>query len=376
MCRADPVRVLMVASIDRFAGAERQLFLLARAMVERGVLVTCVFLFGQRRLLEPFEHAGITCHLYEEVLRSRLHRLRWLRDLIRYERPDVIHAHMFSAGVYGRIAARAAGVRQVIVSELSGPAGLTVSQHALNRLLGRWTTAIIANSNAGRRFHVDVRGMAPDRVVMIPNGFDAERYSDDYLAAASSRLGEKLGMSRGDGVVGMIANFSHWKNHCMLVDAVALLKRRGLPCRLVLAGDGPLLAHVTRYVADKDLMSDVCFVGQVADAREVLGLVDVFALASRVEGMSNAVMEACASAIPCVVTDVGGNSEIVADGDNGFVVPPDDAGAMADRIAYLLTHRAEARAMGARGRERMLRDHTIAAMTDAHMIQYRRFMKA
>lgn len=367
-------RILYVASVDRLAGAERQLLYLAKGMQERGSPVACAFIFGDRQNLAPFEESGIECHLYAGSINSRWARLRWLIRLTRRGMWDVVHTFTYTPGVYGRVSAWAGGVRTIVASDRSSGDWLLPAYRVANRLLVHITDLVATNTEACSRFLTDQVGLSPDRICVIRNGVDWQRFTDDRLLRYRHLLTSELRLAPGEHVIGTIGNLTPWKNHGLLLDAAVLLKARGLRCRCLIAGNGPLADQTRRYARERGLDSVVHFLGQIPEAEAVLSALDVFVLSSSVEGMSNALLEALAAGLPCVVTDVGGNAEVVRNGDNGFVVPPDDAPALAARIDHLLTHPDEAAAMGKCGRA-SVQQFDIDTMVDAFSTVYRRLQE-
>ena len=361
--------ILYVASVDRLAGAETQLLYLARAMKGRGCEVGCAFIFGERGNLAPFEDAGVECDLYDGPLARRGARLGWLVRVMRRRRRDIVQTLMFTPGVYGRLAAWWSGVPVVVASEHSW--GGWKKRHYLlaDRLLAGITDLIVTNSEANHRFVTERVGIPRAKVILIRNGFESRRFEDDRLSLHRAGVAAELGLRPGERVVGTVGNLTPWKNHGLLLDAAALLRARGVACRFLVAGGGPLAGAMRRYADARGLGSAVSFLGPVPVVERVLSVMDVFVLSSSVEGMPTALLEAFASGLPCVVTDVGGNPEFVRNGETGFVVPPDDAEAMASRIEYLLCHRDEAAAMGRRG-QADVRRYTIEAMADAYWAAY------
>jgi glycosyltransferase involved in cell wall biosynthesis len=132
--------------------------------------------------------------------------------------------------------------------------------------------------------------------------------------------------------------------------------------RLVMVGSGPLLAEVHRIVEEAGLVNHCWLAGERADVAEVMRVLSCFALPSQAEGISNTILEAMASGLPVVATDVGGNAELVEAGRTGLVVAPMNDEAMAGAIARLALDPAAAAAMGRAGRVRAVGQFSLQAM--------------
>ncbi|MFL5308813.1 MAG: glycosyltransferase, partial [Myxococcales bacterium] len=144
-----------------------------------------------------------------------------------------------------------------------------------------------------------------------------------------------------------------------LVDAAALVRRQVPDVRFGLVGEGPERELLERRIEELGLRDAVHLLGTRYDVPAILARSTAFCLPSRAEGLSNAIMEAMAAALPVVATDAGGNAELVRHRSTGFVVPAGDARAMAERLIELLSDPPRARAMGRRGRAVAERDLSL-----------------
>jgi glycosyltransferase involved in cell wall biosynthesis len=165
---------------------------------------------------------------------------------------------------------------------------------------------------------------------------------------------EEFHIPRDAPVVGTVANFKSHKRLDQLLRAVAIVRREVPDVRLVLVGQGPLEGELRRLARSLSLDESVVFTGFREDAPRVCSAFDVFALASEHEGLSIALIEALALGKPAVVTDVGGLSEVIQDGQQGYLVPAGRASALAHRIVQLLQDADLRSRMGAEGRARAL----------------------
>jgi glycosyltransferase involved in cell wall biosynthesis len=171
------------------------------------------------------------------------------------------------------------------------------------------------------------------RWTLLQNGIDVEAFRVGTATAAAKSV---LGLDPARPVVGTVGRLESRKGHDVLLAAIDRLRGRRPPPQLVVVGEGPAGEDLRRQVRALGLGADVRFTGTLEDVRPVLAATDVFALPSREEGMSNALMEAMAASRPVVATDVGGNGEVLDHGRLGLLVPPDDAMALGDAIGSLL----------------------------------------
>jgi glycosyltransferase involved in cell wall biosynthesis len=168
----------------------------------------------------------------------------------------------------------------------------------------------------------------------------------------TDRVREELGISPRAPIVGTVGNLKAHKGHGDLFQAALQIRSRLPEMRLVVVGAGPLEEELRAATRRLGLEETVVFTGFREDVPRLLRAFDVFVLSSRFEGLSIALVEAMAAGIPPVVTDVGGLAEVVRDGENGFVVPPENPPILSERIIQLLSNRTLRNVMGERARER------------------------
>ena len=277
----------------------------------------------------------------------------------RSERVVLVHAHDFYSNVIGLMAGRLMGAR-VIASRRDLAHWLSPSKQRFLSWVCRAADRVVANAGAVVEHTVKELGVPRERVTLIPNGLDLERFDAELRLAPTPPLDlEAWTHERAEGegeaapVLAMVANM-HLpdKGHGDLLAAVALLRERGRRLKVLLVGDGAERPRIEQRAAQLGLTDSVRFLSRRDDVPRILARLDLLCLPSWAEGFPNAVMEAMAASLPVVVTAVGGCPELVADGQNGLVVPPREPPALAEAIERILfgMSRKAARAMGRKGR--------------------------
>lgn len=364
------IRLLYVVGNFVTGGAERHLLEMWRRLDRSAfdVRIACLKREGAftpqvEALGLPLTDLGVGRRLYDA---SGVRGLLRLVSLVRDFRPDVIHGYLFGPNLFAALAGRLCRVPAVIVAKRNVDAFETARQIGVQRLAHRLATHVTAVSEAAAESSVAL-GVPRAIVTVIENGVDVERFDGRTHARPADLPRDEAPL------VGSVGCLAARKDFGTLLDALAILKREGRHFRAVVAGDGPDRAALEARRAALGL-DEVVFLGERGDVDRLLPAFDVFVLSSREEGIPNALLEAMAAARPCVVTDVGGNREVLADGRTGWIVPPQDPPAFARALAAVLDDPAEAARRGAAARRAMLDERSIDAMVRRHEEYYRRVL--
>ena len=286
-----------------------------------------------------------------------------LAALFRRTRPHVVHSHNWPTYVYTAMAARLARTRGWIHGE-HGYEDERSIDHRLGtkRLLARGAARFTTVSRHLEQVLIERWRVAPERIRRVPNGVDLARFDP---GKDSIRVREALGIASGSQVVMSIGRFGAVKDFPTLIRGFARVRSSRPAVRLVLVGAGETgaLEQVARELGVAD---SVIFAGPRADVPELLGFCDLYINSSRFEGMSNTILEAMAMGRPVIATAVGGNTELVREGETGFLVPPADPVRLGETMERLLSEPELARRMGERGRSIIEGEHALRGMVEAY----------
>ena len=302
-----------------------------------------------------------------------------MRNLLRDLQPAIVHTRNLGALEMAMPAAWA-GVPVRIHGEhgwdISDPDGRSKKFRLARRLYRPFVHHYIALSRHLERYLVDHIGVASHRVAQLYNGVDAERFRP--RAGDRSPLAGSPFTSPAFWLVGTVGRLSPIKDQVMLarafVRALELAPDARQRMRLVLVGDGPLRAEVEQVLRTGGVHEFAWLAGDRKDVPDIMRSLDVFALPSIAEGISNTILEAMATALPVVATDVGGNVELLADGLTGRLVPARDADTMAKALVEDFREPERARERGRRARLDVERRFTLDGMVTAYTNLYDRLL--
>jgi glycosyltransferase involved in cell wall biosynthesis len=327
------------------------------------ILVTGIENPGEGSLLDLAVEHGIQPVVIPEIVAEATLKPRDLKALValyrllRRERPHIVHTHTAKAGFVGRLAARLAGV-PVVVHTYHGhvlhgyysPA-ITVLLRGMERVLGSLTTRIIAVSEQVKRDLVDYRVANPDKISVIPLGFELKPFLDSANQRGNFRA--DLRLSNGGPLVGIVGRIFPIKNHHLFLDAAARIAAEEKTARFVIVGDGVLRKQMEEHANRLGIADRVIFTGWRRDLPRIYADLDVLVVSSNNEGTPVSAIEAMASGCPVVATRVGGLPDLIEDGETGCLVPQRDADALATAVLRLLRDRATARRIGQAARAKV-----------------------
>jgi glycosyltransferase involved in cell wall biosynthesis len=281
--------------------------------------------------------------------------------VIRRDRPAIVHAHSSKAGVLARLAAALCRT-PVIVFTAHGWAfkaepGLRARLYLwADRLVARFTTAVVCVSETERREGLAAGTCRPDRTVVIRNGIELERPRSRPQEPARPLLVS-------------VGRLKAPKDFQTLLEALSLLG--GVAFDTVIVGDGPDRAALEATAAHLGVNDRVTFAGTRDDVEALLASSSCFVLSTTSEGLPISILEAMAAGLPVVASRVGGVPELVEDGVTGLTVPPRNPAALAEALRGLLADAGLRERLGAAGRLRAERAFSLAAFRRAHLDLYR-----
>lgn len=385
--------VMQLVSNLEIGGAQEVVRTLAQNLAETGC-APVVGTFRDGPLRHEIERLGIPV----EILPDRRHSVvalplylidllrirRALVDLVRKHRVNVVQTHLLMSLDFLVLTLR--GRPGPLVFWTVQNAAFTLREEHLPRhkwLLGPkrwafrllyraalpWLSGFIAVSEDVRVAILREIGRIPeDKIAVICNSVDLRRYQQSVDRGAARAA---LGLPEGARVAAVVATFKRQKGHQYLIEAAAPVIARYPDLHILFIGDGELRGALEAQTRAAALEAHIHFLGSRHDVPNLLAASDYFILPSLWEGLSMALVEAMATGLPVVATDVSGTNQVMIDGETGLLVPPGDARRLAEAMLGLLAAPERARAMGEAARRRVEGFFSARKQAEDHVALYR-----
>lgn len=315
-----------------FGGSERQMTQTALALRGTGFEPTIGCFVSEGVRGAELRDAGVPVVQFPVHSFGSFTALREARRLVRFirrERIAVVHTWDYPLGIFAAPLARFFTTAAVVTSQRGHRSLTPVLHRNLVQCTDSFADGIVVNCEFLRDHLINDYAIAPHRLHLCYNGVDTGR----FMAGQPLR---PPGISAESLVIGTVCALRPEKNIETLIEAFALLRRRRQRLKLVVVGSGPESSRLEQFARDACVASDCLFQPGVSEVTDWLRLMDVFVLPSRTEALSNSLMEAMASGCACAASSVGGNPELIEDGETGILFPPGDAQALAAALGRLL----------------------------------------
>jgi glycosyltransferase involved in cell wall biosynthesis len=331
-------------------------------------------LFNRGLLADKLTELGIAVTVIDESEHNPASLLWKTRWIIRDKRIHLLHTHRYKENFLGAIAARTVGVPRIVRTVHGGAEPFRGWKH-LKAGFHQWLNLQVSRALVDRTIAVSddlrkelVGKLGANRVVTIHNGIDFDTAGSP---ASIAEVKASLGIAPGEAVVGSVGRLTLVKNYTGLLQAFAQVTAAIPNAKLVLVGDGPERNNLQFLAESLGIAPRVVFCGFQPEPSRFLRIFDVFVLSSLREGISISLLEAMSSSVPVVVTNVGGNPEVVRDGESGILTPAEDDRKLADAIIRMLNDRKLAESFADNGRKRVTGEFSQMAMCSSTYRLYR-----
>ncbi|MBI5586785.1 MAG: glycosyltransferase [Deltaproteobacteria bacterium] len=326
----------MIDALDTdLAGTENQLIKMINGLGGKGFEIRLVCFKDHPWLRKNAPSLACKTEVIELNQFKKPHTYGNCVRLVRFLRsssPDIVHTFFPMANILGVIAARMAGTKVILSSRRDYGEWMNGRYMMMTRFANRFTTKILANSYKVKELTMEKEGVDSSRIEVFLNGIDTSRFENVRPERA---LKKSLGIADGNRVVGIVANFRPMKHHTTFLMAAREMLRQRDDVTFLLIGTGPLKEEMERLSRTLGIAESVRFTNSQKDVIPYLSIMDVGVNCSEGEGLSNAIMEYMSAGVPCVVSEAGGNTDLITNGYNGYTFKIDDHKTLASLILEL-----------------------------------------
>lgn len=309
---------------------------------------------------EQIETLGIKVIALNKKGKVDLKAFAQLRRIIREGEFDIVNTHLWLADTMGRLAA----IKEKTPIIVSTAQNVDVWKKSWHRMVDRWfakhTNMVIAVSQAVKKYYHEDVGIPTDKINVIPNAIDVSAYEN---IGDITYLYKDLNITSDDFVIACVGRLNPQKAHHFLLESLKPLKSKYTNLKVVIVGKGELKNHLVTLSKEYGVSDIVRFVGHRSDIPQILAFSDALVLPSIFEGLPLCVLEAMASELPVIATDVGGTAELAVDGVTGYIVPPRDPQALTAAIEKLMKLSDQGKALGTAGKKIVTERFSIQAIT-------------
>ncbi len=292
--------------------------------------------------------------------------------LIKREKPDVVHTRNWGT-VDGILAALLAGVPVIIHGEhgwdAGDPKGMNFKRRIARKIFSLFIRKFVAVSDDIGKWLIESCGISAKKVQVIINGVDICKFD---LRDRPAELEKKWGL-KGKTVIGTVSRLDPIKRIDLLIQAIARITENREDLCLLIAGDGKKRKQLETLAQETGVSKHVVFLGTIDGVDKIYNLMDIFVLISENEGISNTILEAMASGLPILATNVGGNPELVDHMENGLLINPKDVSAVVDALRYYIDHPDRQAVFSKNSRKKAVEHFALKKMVQNYLTLYKRF---
>lgn len=284
-----------------------------------------------------------------------------LVQLIKKEKIDLIHSHLFDINFYSSIAAKITAVPHICTEhgDIHHPSKISKKNLVKARILTLCSQKIIFVSKYTKASFMKISKISEGKSAVIYNGIELHNFHS-CIDVKKKRV--ELGLRQEERVVGNVGSLYPVKGQIYLLKAAKIVLQKFPNVKFIFVGRGDLEHKLKEEAKNLNITDHVLFLGFREDIHELLKVMDVFVLPSLSEGLPLSLIEAMACSLPNIASNVGGISEVIDDGLNGFIIPPADPEKLADRITYLLKNTQSASKIGKRALQKVKANFDLQTM--------------
>lgn len=331
---------------EAMGGTERQLLLLLKHLNRSKFAPYLCCLRG----IPVLDNGFNPCSVYSIGFNSFYHSSDYVRlvafsRFLRSEKIDIVQTHLRDGNIVGTLAAKMAGIKKIVSTRRNHGHWYNKRELFILKILRRVTTNYLVNAEVIKSFMCEVEGIHRNKIDVIHNGFEISNFSkksDDVRR----QYREAFGVGPDARVIVIVANLRKIKCIDVFLRAAQSISSKYPSSIFFIVGDGVERGRLFNLANELGITDKARFLGKRSDISNILAVADIGVLTSSSEGLSNSIIEYMAMGLPVVCTDVGGSGEIVQDGKNGYLTPPNDPQGVAEAVCRILASTELAKRMG------------------------------
>jgi len=295
-----------------------------------------------------------------------------VENFIRDEKIDIVMTTLFYADVLGATVGKKGGAKGVFSWEtISHPKWLVPHRLWSYRWAIRRADKVISVSQATADWLVQERGVAADKVMIIPYGVNVDKFNAEPKTISRT----ELGVPEDAFIIGQVSRLNEQKGHVYLIDAAPQIVEKIPNVKFVLAGDGPSRGIIEEKIAAHNLQDYFILLGARRDVPEIIRQFDIFTLPSLYEGLPNVILEAMSTSLPIVATPADGTKEAIVDGESGILVPMQNPQALAEQLIRTAQDAALRKRLGTAARKRAVDVFSLQGQVNKFQDLYTEYAK-
>jgi L-malate glycosyltransferase len=348
-------KILQLTTDLEIGGRERVIVDLCNYLYQAGydTLICCIKNTG---LLEANLDKNIKVYALNKKNKLDLDLIKPLKEIIKNNNIDIIHAHNPGTLLYGVIAGKLCGIDTIINTEHGFAEKIKYKTRIKDKILYKFVDVITSVSNKLESDLISMYNIKKNKIKTIRNGIFYEKICEEKIESRN-----KVGMNDDEYHIGIVARLTDVKNHRMIIDAFNRI-RRYHRARLWIIGTGDLEKELKEYVLNLGIKNKINFTGKRTDVIRLMNAMDLFVLCSKSEGLSITLLEAMASGLPIIATNVGGNGELIKNGYNGILVELGDTKGLADAIEKMIKEKQLAMKYGMNSKINFSKYYSVETM--------------
>jgi len=279
---------------------------------------------------------------------SKVFKVIKVLQFLKNNKFDLIHTHNLAAHFYGAVASLVLGI-PLVHTKHGTDYPKDFRKILIERFAFKFSKMIVGVSDDVKEQYIKQTGCSKQKITSILNGVDLACFNKIQQVAKSTSSVN----------IGIVARLSLEKDHRTLLKSFAIALNNNPDLRLTIVGDGPEMNNLQKLACNLSIANNVHFLGNRFDIPDVLSNLDIFVLSSQTEGISISLLEAMASGLPCIATDVGGNPEVIINNITGFIVRQENDQELANKILELASDPLLRFRMGSAGRTRVIEHFSV-----------------